>query len=163
MNSYVFDIGEKDRKASRFIGHVRTELQKALVAEKAERKITQQQIANQIGVNRSVINRQLMGTENLTLRSVAELAWALGWEIDFTLRKQPDHGNDQQHVDAMQVSAGCTPLHAQVGETLKDLDNASAHRGIATESKPSLKAALPAPPTGFGGIRHKGAPRSQAK
>jgi hypothetical protein len=36
---------------------------------------------------RPVINRQLLGKENMTLRSVAELAWALGWEIRFELRK----------------------------------------------------------------------------
>ena len=87
MISYVFDIGERSRKVSRFISHVRSELQSALVAEKSSRKLTQQSIADKIGVNRSVINRQLMGEENLTLRSVADLAWALGWDIDFSLRK----------------------------------------------------------------------------
>jgi hypothetical protein len=87
MTSYLFDIGGKRRAAARFIGHVRSELQRALVAEKATRKITQQAIAKLLGVNRSVINRQLMGFENMTLRRVAELAWALGWEIVFELRK----------------------------------------------------------------------------
>jgi len=92
MNSYVFDIGEKARKVARFIGHVRAELQRALVVEKASRKLTQQQIATMIGVHRSVINRQLMGFENLTLRRVAELAWALGWELYFELRRPQQPG-----------------------------------------------------------------------
>ena len=87
MNLYLYDIGDKARRASRFIGHVRAELQRALVAEKASRKISQQQIATMIGTSRSVINRQFLGFENLTLRRVAELAWALGWEIVFYLRK----------------------------------------------------------------------------
>ena len=88
MTSYVFDIGEKARKVSRFIGTVRSELQYALSKEKAARKkFTQQDIATLLGVNRSVINRQLIGTENMTLRRVAELAWALGWDIEFRLRK----------------------------------------------------------------------------
>jgi hypothetical protein len=87
MNLYLFDIGEKARKVGRFVGHVRAELQKALVAEKAERHLTQQQIATIIGTSRQVINRQIMGFENLSLRRVAELAWALGWEIVFYLRK----------------------------------------------------------------------------
>ncbi len=94
MNSYLFDIGERARKASRFVGRVRTELQRALLAEKKTRKLTQQDIAQTLGVNRSVINRQLIGTENLTIRRVAELAWAMGWEIDFKLRKavsEEDH------------------------------------------------------------------------
>ena len=87
MNLYVYEIGEKARKASKFIGQVRAELRKAVVLEKKSRKISQQQIATVIGVNRSVINRQLTGFENLTLRRVAELAWALDWEIVFYLRK----------------------------------------------------------------------------
>src|SRR6266581_6107553 len=93
MTSYMFEIGEKARKASRFIGHVRAELQRALVAEKASRKLTQQKLADALGVNRSVINRQLMGTENLTLRSVAELGWALGWERNIEMRKTVAKGN----------------------------------------------------------------------
>ena len=88
MTSYVFDIGEKTRKASRFISHVRSELQRALVEEKTARKLTQQSIAEKISVNRSVVNRQFMGEENLTLRSVAELAWAMGWEPSFFLKKR---------------------------------------------------------------------------
>jgi transcriptional regulator with XRE-family HTH domain len=115
MTSYVFDIGEKARKASRFIAHVRAELQKALIAEKAARKITQQQIASQIGVNRSVINRQLMGTENLTLRSVADLAWALGWDIAFELKKPPQRGNQRQ--DSIEPA----------GATAAAFDSAFAH------------------------------------
>ena len=87
MTSFVFDIGAKARAAARFIDDVRSELQAALVTEKRERKITQQAIAQAIGTSRSVINRQLMGQENLTLRTVAELAWALGWEPEFKLRK----------------------------------------------------------------------------
>jgi DNA-binding phage protein len=87
MHSFEFDIGDRARKVSRFIFHVRHELQRALLAEKSARKVTQQSIAEKIGVNRSVINRQLMGEENLTLRSVADLAWALGWDLSFKLEK----------------------------------------------------------------------------
>ena len=70
------------------MGQVHAELQRALVAEKAVRRISQQQIANMLGVNRSVVNRQFMGLANMTLRRVAELAWALGWDIAFELRKR---------------------------------------------------------------------------
>ena len=87
MNLYTFDIGEKARAVGRFIGEVRAELQMALAEEKQSRKLTQQKIATMIGTDRSVINRQLMGYENLTLRRVAELAWAMGWEIVFQLKK----------------------------------------------------------------------------
>ncbi len=104
MDSYVFDIGERARKISRFVGRVRLELQRALTAEKRARKLSQQTIATMIGVNRSVINRQLMGTENLTIRRVAELAWAMGWEIDFKLRKAGD--SKKQMMPALTSAAG---------------------------------------------------------
>jgi plasmid maintenance system antidote protein VapI len=87
MTSYEFDIGERPRTVSRFISNVRFELQGALIKEKKSRNLTQQAIAKLLSVNRSVINRQFMGTENLTLRSVADLAWALGYDVDFKLSK----------------------------------------------------------------------------
>ena len=93
MPSYLYDIGEQGRAVSRFIAHVRSELQKAYAQERTERKLTQQKIATTLGVNRSVINRQLMGLENMTVRSVAELAWAIGWTPNFSVSKYEQEGN----------------------------------------------------------------------
>ncbi len=87
MSLYEFDIGEKDRCVSRFLGDVRSEIQQAFMTEKASRKLTQQQVATLLEVNRSVVNRQLTGVENLTCRRIAEFAWALGYEPEFHLRK----------------------------------------------------------------------------
>jgi hypothetical protein len=109
MNLYVFDIGEPARKVSRFIGQVRAELRRALVSEKASRKLSQQQIATMIGTSRSVINREIMGLENLTLRRVAELAWALDWEIVFYLRKR-----DAVVAPTIPIQASQMPLPAAV-------------------------------------------------
>jgi predicted XRE-type DNA-binding protein len=86
MISYLFDIGERARKVGRFTASVREGLQNAVFIEKRRRKLTQQQIATSIGVNRSVINRQIMGTENLTISRVAELAWAIGWDVEVIFR-----------------------------------------------------------------------------
>ena len=61
MNSYEYKIDDRSRAGSRFITRVKEELQRALVAEKAERKLTQQAIADKLGVNRSVVNRRFMG------------------------------------------------------------------------------------------------------
>lgn len=93
MPSLMFDIGERGRTVARFIAHVRSELQRAFVAERRENKLTQQAIAQKLGVNRSVINRQLTGIENLTVKRVIELAWAMGWEVKFSLEKSSGGGN----------------------------------------------------------------------
>ena len=89
MPSFDFDIGEQARIGSRFMSHVRDEIQHALFSEKERRKITQQQIAEKLGTSRAVINRQIMGLENMTLRRVAEILWAIGWEPYFEARKIP--------------------------------------------------------------------------
>lgn len=87
MPSFQFDIGERSRVGSRFIAHVRDQIQHALFSEKEVRKITQQQIAEKLETSRSVINRQIMGLENMTLRRVAEILWAIGWEPYFGVRR----------------------------------------------------------------------------
>jgi len=87
--SFQFAIDSRSRKAARFMRRVRTELQKALEEEKGKRKITQAELARLLGVDRSVINKQLTGSGNLTLRSIADWAWALDRDIVFSL--PPSH------------------------------------------------------------------------
>jgi DNA-binding phage protein len=85
--SYELKIDPKRRAAGRFIGTVRKALINAALEEKQSRGLSQQKVAECLGVNRSVINRMLRGEVNLTLRSVAELAWAMGWQPHFSLRR----------------------------------------------------------------------------
>lgn len=86
--SYELKIDPKKRAASRFIGKVRKALVSAVVDEKEESGINQQKLASTLGVHRSVINRMLKGESNLTLRSIGELAWALGWEPEFNMKRR---------------------------------------------------------------------------
>jgi HTH domain len=89
MPSFSFDIGERERVGSRFLSDVRDELQRAVAEEKSQRKITQQQIAEKLETSRAVINRQLMGLENMGIKRAAEILWAIGWEPYFQARKIP--------------------------------------------------------------------------
>lgn len=103
MRSFRLPIDAKSRVAGRLIAHVRDQLQKALIEEKASRKLTQQQIANTIGVDRASVNRQFNGAGNLTLRSIAELAWALNRNVVFGLEK-PIEMNACNHPTSMTSS-----------------------------------------------------------
>jgi transcriptional regulator with XRE-family HTH domain len=87
VTSFNFDIGGRARSAGRFIGRVRLELLRVLSEKKAESGISQQALAQRLNVHRSLINRQLSGEANLTLRSLADLAWAMDMEISFELKK----------------------------------------------------------------------------
>ena len=87
--SYKFDIDPKNRVVARFIGEVRSELVRAFVEESAASGLTRDQLAQLLGVHKSLITKRLRGNVNLTLRSIGEMAWALDREPEFTLA-QPD-------------------------------------------------------------------------
>ena len=83
--SFRITISPNDQAAGRFVSRVRRELQKALAEEAQRRGLTQSDLARAIGVNRSVISRELRGHKDLSLSRVAELAWALGRRPVFEL------------------------------------------------------------------------------
>ncbi len=83
--SFRITISPKDQAAGRFVSRVRRELQKALAEEAQKRGLSQSDLARALGVNRSVISRELRGHKDLTLSRVAELAWALGRRPVFEL------------------------------------------------------------------------------
>ncbi len=85
MTSFQIAISPSRRAAGRFISRVRRALQTVLVEETARSGINQSRVAEAIGVHRSLISRELNGRQDITLGRVAELAWALGREIEFDL------------------------------------------------------------------------------
>lgn len=88
MPSFQIAISPNRRAAARFVSLVRRSLQKALVEEQKKSGLSQSDIARAIGVNRSVINRELKGVKDITIGRVAELAWALGRKPTFGLEEQ---------------------------------------------------------------------------
>lgn len=100
MSSFQIAITPSRRAAARFIAHVRRTVQKALAEEEANGGVRQADIARSIGVNRSVINREIRGHKDLTLGRLAEIAWAMGREptFDLVLREVPKGTN--AHIQA---------------------------------------------------------------
>ena len=88
MTFFRFDVGARSRTAGRLMGRIRRELLRAVTEEK-QAGLTQQELARRLESGRSNINRQLSGEAEITLRSLADLAWALDREITFELRR-PD-------------------------------------------------------------------------
>ena len=93
MTFFRFDIGARSRTAGRLMGRIRRELLRAVTEEK-QAGLTQQELARRLESGRSNINRQLSGEAEITLRSLADLAWALDREITFELRR-PDEAAGQ--------------------------------------------------------------------
>lgn len=78
MPSFRITLTPSKRAAGRFVNSVRRGLQKTLAEEQKKRGLTQADLARTIGVNRSVVHRELMGQKDITLGRVAELASAMG-------------------------------------------------------------------------------------
>ena len=98
MTSFHFDIGSRARHAGRFIGRVRGELLRVLAEKKAKAAFPQQALAEKLGIERSLINRQLSGEANLSLRSLADLAWAMDMEISFELKEPVARAGQNQPI-----------------------------------------------------------------
>ena len=113
MTSFHFDIGGRARHAGRFIGRVRGELLRALSERKSEREFSQETLARKLDTERSLINRQLSGESNLTLRSLADLAWAMDFEISFELKK-PAVNDGQNQFIPNQTMTTSTVRHGQI-------------------------------------------------
>lgn len=110
---FDLEIDQKESAVGRFIGSVRKSLLRIAIREKELHGVTQQSVASKLGVNRSVINRILKGQANLTLRSIAEIAWALGYTAEITLKKASDTAMSQptEGVRAsLPSSVTCLPL-----------------------------------------------------
>lgn len=84
MASFRIGVTPHRRAAARFVAKVRRELQKAF-ADRPD--ISQTMIADVLGVHRSVVNRQLKGTADISLGRVAEFAQILGVDPEFRLVK----------------------------------------------------------------------------
>lgn len=90
--SYQMRNDSRSRKSGRFVAKVQKEIQEAFIRS----GMRQQQVAEKLGVNRSIVNRRLTGGANLTLRSISDLAWALGEDVELRLlpKNQADGANE---------------------------------------------------------------------
>ncbi len=93
--SYQLKIDPKARKAAKFIA----QLQKKIQSELIESGMTQQEVAEVLGVDRSVVNRRLKGSANLTARSIAEFAFAFGKdvELEFVEKRRHERSNSAEN------------------------------------------------------------------
>ncbi len=91
MSSFRIAISPKRRAAARFMAQARRSLVQALASNTA---INQSDLSRALEIDRSVVSRQLNGTANLTLRGVAELAWAMGCRPELRLIRPEERAGD---------------------------------------------------------------------
>lgn len=88
--SFLLRISDRSRKAGRFIGRVHREIQKAFV----DSGLKQSELARKLEIDRATLNKRICGQSNLTLRSIADIAWALDQDIEFSFRRKDGRNNN---------------------------------------------------------------------
>lgn len=95
MTSFRIGIPPRDKRIGRFITRVQEEIRRAFVEESERTGLTQQMLADKLGMDKGALSRRLNGQSNLTLATIAELAHGLDRvpEISF-VRTVPPPGEN---------------------------------------------------------------------
>lgn len=114
-------IDRKSLNSARFISMLQRKIQDALVAS----GMTQQQVAEKLGVDRSVINRRLSGKANLTARSIAEFAYAFDKDVIVEIRDKTDSANlNWSYPEASTYGIDVPRNRKQVTKSIRTMDSA---------------------------------------
>ncbi len=114
MPSFQITLRPSKRAAGRFVNNVRRKLLRALSEESAKRGLTQTDIAREIGVHRSVINRELRGQKDITLGRVAELASAMGRKVELELPERASAVAREANISFFPANDDDEPIHQRV-------------------------------------------------
>jgi len=83
--SFQFELDPRDEASATLVAEVGKKLQRHCVLK----GFSQNELAEKLGVNRSHISRSLSGFNNLTLKTLAELAWAMDCRVTLELQDTP--------------------------------------------------------------------------
>ena len=85
MKSSSPHISKRRRTFVRFLGEIQHALLEALGEEHRKRGLTRAEIGRLIGRDKSFVTRKLSGESNMTLQTLADLAFALDRPVKVTL------------------------------------------------------------------------------
>ncbi len=77
---------------------VESQLRDAYAKRHAGGLDNQTTIANRLGIDRSAINRRLLGRRNMTLETIADMAWALGQSISVRIFNPYEYPTNEKIV-----------------------------------------------------------------
>lgn len=111
MNSFEFEVSEKELAGAEMIELVSRQLIAALVQQGKSTGMTKAKLAAMLEVDKSTISRMLRGNANLTLRSVGELCWAMDVEPAFSC---PPFSDELGNGDIRPATPNPQPKHSTV-------------------------------------------------
>ncbi|OSQ30274.1 hypothetical protein [Thalassospira sp. MCCC 1A03138] len=116
---FKINLTPHSRAAGRFIGQVRRDLVKAVEEATSKYGKTRSDMARNIGCDKAVITRKLSGKADLTLRSIAEIA--------YESNTRPKIVFEKAHI----VKEGSNQASTNPNEHMHELD---AHHSAQTQS-----------------------------
>ncbi|NKM11480.1 hypothetical protein GFL85_10595 [Rhizobium laguerreae] len=118
--SFQFELDPKEEAVASLVAEVGKKLQRALTV----RGFTQNEIAQRLDVDRSRVNRCLSGFNNLTLKSLAELAWAIDGKvkIDIDLCKDEQEQSVEEPAANIVTFVGRQNPDQQEQSAIPDMD-----------------------------------------
>lgn len=145
--SFNLKLPAKDRATGRFMSRVHRALAKAVSEAKENKGLTQQQIADAMGVDKSVVSRILSGESNLTLKTIGDISWVLGLkpEVSFKVAEMPkDRATNYVEIStfimtprtetrsALQLETYSLPSVRKTGSSAHPINRVSAERANAS-------------------------------
>jgi transcriptional regulator with XRE-family HTH domain len=127
MKSSNLHVSKRRRTYTRLLGEIQHALLEALEEERRGRGLTRAEIARIIGRDKSFVTRKLNGQSNMTLESLADLAFALDRPVKVRLPSRAVAAGSN-HVEVRPITSSM-PETARSGD-LPPVSATTSHDGI---------------------------------
>jgi transcriptional regulator with XRE-family HTH domain len=109
MKSSNLHISPRRRIFTRFLGIIQHAILEALDEEHKNRGLTRAEMARILGTNKGFITKKLNGTSNMTIETIADLAFALDRDPDFSLTPRSAAAGANRASATVQAATTPTP------------------------------------------------------
>ncbi len=135
MKSSKLKVSPRRRTYTRLIGQIKRALNMALEEEKEKRGLSVTEIGQILDVDKSHISRKFAGTSNMTLETLADLAFALDRTIEVTLSEPRHETFSNIHRSTVASAGNARPQIVPVGDwaNLAQASSASSLGEVAEE------------------------------
>lgn len=96
--SFRFEVNPREAASTVLISRTARELRNALGVKKASDGLTQAEVAEKLQTDKATLTKCLSGFRNITLKTLSDIAWAIGAEIEIKV-KVPDVKAGAEIVD----------------------------------------------------------------
>lgn len=136
MTSASARVDKRRRTYVRLIGEIHHALNQALSEEKAKRKLNKTEIGKILGVGRSAISKKFDGRHNLTLETLADLAYALDRPVKVTLPERIGVAGTNHHMPSPRRHIAGPVLASMKDATVpREMQNSTMEPAAAADRK----------------------------